>query len=88
MSVCLQRESLVLVYPALQVLQDSQAVKVSSVLKVILVSLESLVHQVVQVLTVPLDLKVETEIKSKCCIGNKLDPFPFLIFFKFIIYKY
>ncbi len=36
-----------------------QAVKVLSVLKVILVSLGSPVHQVVQVLMVPLDLKVD-----------------------------
>lgn len=53
------KEILVLVYLALQVLQDSQAVKVHPVLKVILVSLETLVHQVVQVSTVPLDLKVK-----------------------------
>lgn len=52
------KEILVLVNLDLKALQEHQAVKVLSVLKVILVSLEALVHQVVKVLTVLLDQKV------------------------------
>lgn len=52
------KESLVLVYQALQVLQEYQVLKVPLGLKVILVFLETLVHQGGRVLTVLLDLKV------------------------------
>lgn len=79
--LCPQREILVLVYLALQVLQDPQAVKVHLVLKVILVSLEALVHQVVQVVMVPLDLKVENyfmfKLRKNCyaALDTKERPF-------------